>query len=86
VVGTELPLVTAPALVLAGDADETIAPTAAEEVERALGSAVKQRLTFGRAGHIMTEDADAGAVLDAIEHFLDENLRGERRAKGEAER
>jgi carboxylesterase len=82
VVRTELPLVTAPALVLAGDIDETIAPTAAEEVERALGSPSKMRLTFARTGHIMTEDADASAVLAAVEDFLDAHVgRGERRAE-----
>jgi carboxylesterase len=90
VVRTELPLVIAPALVLAGDVDETVAPTAAEEVERALGSAAKRRLTFRRTGHIMTEDADAAAVLAAVESFLDETLKGEGqvegRANGEAER
>jgi esterase/lipase len=90
VVTTELPLVVAPALVLAGDLDETIAPNAAEDVERALGSTTKRRLTFPRTGHIMTEDADAPAVLAAVEGFLEDHLRSadrvETRAKGEAER
>ena len=73
-VRAELSAITAPALVVDGALDATIAPTAAAEVEAGLGSAIKKRLRFGRSGHILTEDEDAPAVIDAVESFLAAHL------------
>lgn len=75
VVRAELGRIAVPALVLDGARDETIAPTAASEVEAALGSPTKRRMSFAGSGHIMTEDADAAAVLAAVEAFLSAHLR-----------
>jgi len=75
VVRAELSQITTPALVLDGALDETIAPGAAAEIEAALGSPTKRRMSFARSGHIMTEDADAPDVLAAVESFLSDHLR-----------
>jgi carboxylesterase len=44
------------------------------EIEAALGSRTKRRISFARSGHIMTEDADAPDVLAAVESFLSDHL------------
>ena len=70
VVRAELAEIVTPTLILEGALDTTISPTAATEVEAGLGSPVKRRMSFAASGHIMTEDADAPAVIAAVESFL----------------
>ena len=74
VVRSELGEIAAPALVIDGALDLTIAPTSATEVAAGLGSKTKRHLTFPESGHIITEDRDAPAVLEAVETFLATHL------------
>lgn len=73
-VRAELPTIGAPALVLQGGRDDTVSSRSAAVVEAALGSSVKSLVRFEESGHILTEDVDADAVLEAIEHFLAAHL------------
>jgi carboxylesterase len=68
----ELPAITAPVLVLAGGRDDTVSPAAATAIEAALGSTVKSH-RFERSGHILTEGADAPAVVETVASFFDEH-------------
>ena len=73
-VRSELGAIRAPALVVDGGRDETISPRAAPVVESLLGSPDKRRAHFPNSGHILTEDVDADAVIDAVERFFAERL------------
>jgi carboxylesterase len=71
-VRAELPAITAPVLVLAGGRDDTVSPASATTIEAALGSTVKSQ-RFERSGHILTEGADAPAVVETVASFFDEH-------------
>jgi carboxylesterase len=68
----ELGQIGAPALVLEGGQDLTIAPGAAAAVEAALGSLIKRRITFPTSEHILTEGDEAPAVTAAVVRFFEE--------------
>ncbi len=70
-VRVELPAIKAPVLVVDGGRDDTVSPAAATAIEARLGSAVKPRRRFERSGHILTEGADAGTVVEAVADFFD---------------
>ena len=69
-VRAELAEITTPTLILEGGRDDTVSARSATTVEAALGSPVKSRICFAKSGHILTEDVEAPAVLDAIETFF----------------
>lgn len=73
-VRAELAAIDAPALVVEGGADMTVAASAGAAVERGLGSAVKRRVVFPASGHVLTEDVDARDVVDAVARFFAETL------------
>jgi esterase/lipase len=74
-VRAELPAITTPVLLLAGGRDDTVSPAAATAIEAALGSTVKSH-RFERSGHILTEGADASAVVERIASFFDQHALG----------
>lgn len=74
VVRSELGEITAPALIVDGGSDQTISSRGVTAIESGLGSAIKRRRHFPRSGHIMTEDVDGPAVVDAVETFFAEML------------
>ncbi|MBI2962442.1 MAG: alpha/beta fold hydrolase [Deltaproteobacteria bacterium] len=69
-VRSELAEITTPVLILEGGRDQTVAPRAPSMVEAGLASSTKVRIRFARSGHILTEDVEAAAVLDAVERFF----------------
>jgi carboxylesterase len=69
-VRSELPEITSPTLIVEGGRDDTVSSSSARAVETALGSTVKSRIRFEASGHILTEDVDARAVLDAVGRFF----------------
>jgi carboxylesterase len=69
-VRAELPAIHTPVLVVQGGRDDTVSPRAAAEIEAALGSPTKAVVRFAQSGHILTEDAEAAQVLDAIDRFF----------------
>jgi carboxylesterase len=69
-VRTELPDITAPALIIEGGLDDTVSQKAGAAIESALGSSIKSRIRFPLSGHIVTEDVEANAVITAIESFF----------------
>lgn len=73
-VRAELPAITVPALILEGGLDTTVSPTSAPAIEAGLGSALKRRLRFAASGHILTEDQEAPAVVDAVASFFAEQI------------
>lgn len=80
VVRKELPLVTAPCLILAGAHDETIHPQSPAEVEAGVASEMLRSARYPASGHILTEDADAPRVHADVTGFLEEALDSPARA------
>lgn len=69
-VRAELAEIRTPVLLAEGGRDETVASHAVAAIEGALASARKTRLVFPQSGHILTEDVEREALLDAIERFF----------------
>lgn len=69
-VRSELGEITTPVLILEGGRDDTVASGSASIIESRLGSSSKRRICFEHSGHILTEDVEAAAVLDAVERFF----------------
>jgi carboxylesterase len=69
-VRSELCEIRTPALLAEGGRDQTVAARSVAAVEAGLGSIRKTRLLFPRSGHILTEDVEQEAVLDAVERFF----------------
>jgi len=70
IVAGELGNITTPVVLAEGGRDETVSPRSAAMIESRLGSRVKTRFRFPSSGHILTEDAEAPAIVDAVERFL----------------
>jgi carboxylesterase len=70
VVAGELAGISAPVLLVEGGRDETVSLRSAAVIESRLGSPVKTRLRFANSGHILTEDVEVRAILDAVERFF----------------
>jgi carboxylesterase len=70
VVARELGGISTPVLLVEGGRDDTVSRRSAATIESRIGSPVKRRIRFARSGHILTEDVEAQAVIDAVEGFL----------------
>lgn len=66
----ELPRITAPALVLQGRRDQTVAPASAEVIYEKLGSSDKHLAWFDRSGHQLPNDVERHAVWRAIGDWI----------------
>jgi carboxylesterase len=64
------PRVRAPALVLQGELDRTVAPSGARLLCETLGSRQVELRTFARSGHLLPLDREAGEVCAAVTSFF----------------
>lgn len=77
----ELPRITAPALLLYSEGDETVSPVSQQIVSDRIGSEDVRCVTFTRSGHILTQDADYPAVLEQTTAFIDAHTTGVRQPR-----
>ncbi len=70
VVRTDLPLVSAPALVVQGRKDSMVPPDNGERIFQGLGSSLKHLLYLDRSDHVVTLDYDRQILFQKIEKFL----------------
>ncbi|MEW5865484.1 MAG: alpha/beta fold hydrolase [Bacillota bacterium] len=66
----ELPSITAPALVVQGERDNTVDPKSADFILKHLGSREKRLVMLRNSGHLVTLDQDLPDLLSAIDTFL----------------
>ena len=65
-----LPKISAPALVMYSERDPTVAPAAAYEVAKRIGSRPARLVRLDRSKHILTLDVERERVADEIERFF----------------
>ncbi len=70
VIQARLPLVTAPLLLVNSALDTTAPPAQADLIERHVGSAVIQKHTLERSGHILTQDEEREQVFRLVGDFI----------------
>jgi carboxylesterase len=68
---TLLPSVKTPACVLHGDLDQTIPPSASEEVVRRVGSSVVEHHRLARSRHLLAIDVERDRVNELALRFID---------------
>lgn len=69
-VNAQLPQITAPALLLYSEADETVSITNRDHVRSLLGSTLVETHTFQKSGHILTKDIEYQDVLEHAGKFI----------------
>lgn len=67
---TDVPSITAPALIVHGRLDRTVPLEVSEELASKLGSSVVERLWLNDSGHVVAVDNDRVAVAEAVSAFL----------------